>query len=41
MAHVLEKAIGRTQVRHVVVTGVGDLLGFPKKHLAHFVVRRV
>ena len=41
MAHVLEKAIGRTPVRHVVVTGVGDLLGFPKKHLAHFVVRRV
>jgi long-chain acyl-CoA synthetase len=41
MAHVLEKAIGRTQVRHVVVTGVGDLLGFTKKHLAHFVVRRV
>ncbi len=41
MAHVLEKAIGRTQVRHVVVTGAGDLLGFPKKQLAHFVVRRV
>ena len=41
MAHVLEKAVARTPVRHVVVTGVGDLLGFPKKHLAHFVVRRV
>ncbi len=41
MAHVLEKAIARTAVRHVVVTGVGDLLGFPKRHLAHFVVRRV
>ncbi|MBI4987741.1 MAG: AMP-binding protein [Rhodocyclales bacterium] len=41
MAHVLEKAIGRTPIRHVVVTGVGDLLGFPKKHLAHFVVRRL
>jgi long-chain acyl-CoA synthetase len=41
MAHVLEKVIARTPVRHVVVTGVGDLLGFPKKHLAHFVVRRV
>ncbi len=41
MAHVLEKAIGRTPIKHVVVTGVGDLLGFPKKHLAHFVVRRV
>jgi long-chain acyl-CoA synthetase len=41
MAHVLEKAIARTAVRHVVVTGVGDLLGFPKRQLAHFVVRRV
>jgi long-chain acyl-CoA synthetase len=41
MAHVLEKAVGRTPVRHVIVTGVGDLLGFPKKHLAHFVVRRL
>ena len=41
MAHVLEKAIGQTAVKHVVVTGVGDLLGFPKRHLAHFVVRRV
>jgi long-chain acyl-CoA synthetase len=41
MAHVLEKAVGRTAVRHVVVTGVGDLLGFPKRQLAHFVVRQV
>ena len=41
MAHVLEKAIGGTAVRHVVVTGVGDLLGFPKRQLANFVVRRV
>jgi long-chain acyl-CoA synthetase len=41
MAHVLEKAIARTAVRHVVVTGVGDLLGFPKRQFAHFVVRRV
>jgi len=41
MAHVLEQAIGGTAVKHVVVTGVGDLLGFPKRQLAHFVVRRV
>ena len=41
MAHVLEKVIARTSIRHVVVTGVGDLLDFPKKQLAHFVVRRV
>ena len=41
MAHVLEKAIGQTAVKHVVVTGVGDLLGFPKRHLARFVVRRL
>ncbi|MEZ5613745.1 MAG: AMP-binding protein [Rhodocyclaceae bacterium] len=41
MAHVLEKASAGTPLRHVVVTGVGDLLGFPKRQLAHVVVRRL
>jgi len=41
MAHVLEKAIGKTQIRQVVVTGLADMLGFAKRHLAHFLVRRV
>jgi long-chain acyl-CoA synthetase len=29
------------QVRHVVVTGLGDMLGFPKSLLVNFVVRHV
>jgi len=41
MAHVLEKAIAGTQIRKVVVTGVGDMLPFPKRQLIHFLVRRV
>ena len=40
-AHVLEQVIARTAVKHVVVTGVGDLLGFPKSALVNFVLRRV
>jgi long-chain acyl-CoA synthetase len=40
-AHVLEQVIARTDVEHVVVTGVGDLLGFPKSALVNFVLRRV
>ena len=38
---VLEKVIARTQVEHVVVTSVGELLGFPKKAIVDFVVRHV
>jgi len=41
VAHVLEHAIAETGVRHVIVTGVADMLGFGKRHLAHFVMRRV
>ena len=40
-AHVLQEVIGRTQVKHVVVTSVGELLGFPKGPIVDFVVRRV
>jgi long-chain acyl-CoA synthetase len=39
--HVLEKVIGDTQVRRVVVTGVGDLLGFPKGAIVNAVIRHV
>ena len=39
-AHVLEQVLPRTQVRHVIVTEVGDLLGFPKGAIVNFVVRR-
>ncbi len=40
-AHVLEKVLPRTSVKHVLVTGVGDFLGFPRSALVNFVVRHV
>lgn len=40
-AHVLEQVIHATSIHTVIVTGVGDLLGFPKKSIVNFVVRHV
>lgn len=40
-AHVLEKVVGRTQVRKILVTAVGDFLSFPKSKIVNYVVRRV
>src|SRR5689334_14045397 len=40
-AHVLEKALPQTSVKHVLLTAVGDFLGFPKSAIVNFVVRRV
>ena len=40
-AHVLEDVIATTSIRTVIVTGVGDLLGFPKKSVVNFVLRHV
>ena len=40
-AETLDKVIAKTPVEHTVVTGVGDLLGFPKGAITNFVVRRV
>ncbi len=40
-AHVLEKASGLTALRHVVTTGVGDLLPFPRRVAMNFVLRYV
>ena len=39
--HVLEECIDDTEVKHVVVTGLGDMLGFPKSALVNLVVRHV
>ena len=39
--HVLEECIDDTDVKHVVVTGLGDMLGFPKSALVNLVVRHV
>ncbi|MBV2235356.1 MAG: long-chain-fatty-acid--CoA ligase [Sterolibacterium sp.] len=40
-AHVLQEALPHTSVRHVMVTGLGDMLGFPKSLLVNLVVRHV
>jgi len=40
-AHVLEAALPGTAIRHVVVTGLGDMLGVAKGALVNFVVRHV
>jgi long-chain acyl-CoA synthetase len=40
-AHVVEKVLAQTRVKHVLVTGVGDFLGFPKSLIVNSVVRHV
>ena len=37
----VQEVITHTQLKHVVVTGLGDLLGFPKSTLVNFVLRHV
>jgi long-chain acyl-CoA synthetase len=40
-AHVLQQILPRTALKQVLVTGVGDLLGFPRGLIVNFVLRRV
>jgi long-chain acyl-CoA synthetase len=40
-AKTLEEVIGRTKVKTVVTTQIGDMLGFPKSLVTNFVVKRV
>ena len=40
-AHTLEHVIEKTQLEHVIITGVGDQLHFPKSILANLVLRHV
>jgi long-chain acyl-CoA synthetase len=40
-AHVVQEVLPRTQVKRVLVTGVGDYLPFPKGSIVNFVVRHV
>jgi long-chain acyl-CoA synthetase len=39
--HVLQEVLPRTDLKHVLVTGVGDLLGFSKGMIVNFVLRHV
>lgn len=40
-AHVAEKAIGETPVKHVILTSVGDFLPFPRSLVTNLAVRHV
>jgi len=40
-AHTLEAVITRTDVRHVVLAAMGDMLGFAKGQLVNFVLRHI
>jgi long-chain acyl-CoA synthetase len=40
-AHLLEASLAETDIETVIVTGIGDLLGFPKGPLINFVLRSV
>ncbi|HZD19396.1 MAG TPA: AMP-binding protein, partial [Burkholderiales bacterium] len=37
----LAQVLAKTPIRKVVVTGIGDMLGFPKGAITNFVIRRV
>jgi len=40
-AHVLQEALPETRIRHVIVTSVGDMLGFPKSAVVNFTARHI
>jgi long-chain acyl-CoA synthetase len=40
-AHVLQQVLPRTELKNVLVTRVGDLLGFPRGLIVNFVLRRI
>ena len=40
-AHLYEKIKDEVPIKNVIVTEVGDLLGFPKKQLINFVLKNI
>jgi long-chain acyl-CoA synthetase len=40
-AATLQQVVAETEVKHVITTGIGDLLGFPKGALVNFVLKHV
>lgn len=40
-AHVLEKVIAHTPVKHIMLTQIGDFLKFPKNYIVNFVIKNV
>jgi long-chain acyl-CoA synthetase len=39
--HTLEKILDKTEIEHVLVTTIGEMLGFPKSSIVDFVIKRV
>lgn len=39
--HTVQQVVGDTQVRQVITTGLGDMLGFPKGGIVNFMLRHV
>ena len=37
----LENVLQESNIQHVITTQLGDLLGFPKKHIVNFIVKKV
>lgn len=40
-AHILEKVLEKTDVKHVITTEIGDLLKFPKSLIVNFVIKHI
>lgn len=40
-ASVVAEVLGQTKVKHVITTGLGDMLGFPKGAIVNFVLKHV
>lgn len=40
-AQILQKVLSKTNVKHVITTGIGDLLGFPNSLIVNFVIKHV
>ena len=39
--HTLQEALPHTNVKNIITTGIGDLLGFPKAQIVNFVIKHV
>lgn len=40
-AHILEKVLSKTDIKHVITTQIGDMVGFPKSMIVNFVIKKV
>jgi long-chain acyl-CoA synthetase len=40
-AHTLEKVIAKTPIKNIIITSLGEMLGFPKKQIVNFVIHTV